>query len=313
MKKPLMERINRSEIVYEIKEQKEETNMIISSIKNDINTLKQEVYISKGIRELDKIDQIEKEISVFYEKMQKIEPEQQENTGILHETPEQVYQQAVIQQQTYQVQTNQQETALHKEQIQVMNQNISKFLMVYREKDKVIDERNKAIDEKNKSIYILQQKVNEAENKIKTIIAEQQKDINKDNIIEEKTKSIYILEQRLQEVENKFKKILLLHKSITEKEEIKDIMIKEKNIFILNLQEKLKEIEGKLQSIVVINEDNKERFLNKKLLEIDEKIQAERKKNRILIILLILFLLVGIGGFMFIYAYYIQNSALYTI
>ena len=293
MKKPLMERINRVEAIYEIKEQKEEMNMIISDIKNDINVLKQEIHISKEIGELDKIDQIEKEISLFYEKMHNTEPEQKEQTVIVHETPQQIYQQAIIQQQTYQIQANQKETTLHKEQARVMNQNISKFLIVFREKDQVIDERNKAIDEKNKSIYILQQKLNEAENRIKKFIAEQQKDSNKDNIIEEKTKSIHILEQRLQEVENKFKKIALLHQSITEKEKIKDTIIEEKNTFIRNLQEKLSEIEGKLESIVVINEDNKEKFLNKKLWEIDEKIQAERKKNRIFIILLILFLLVG--------------------
>ncbi|MEI6117786.1 MAG: hypothetical protein WCP92_00550 [bacterium] len=297
MKKPLMERINRVEVVYEIKEikeQKEEIKMIISDIKNDINTLKQEIHISKEIGELDKIDQIEKDITLFYEKMQKSTSEQKENTEILYETPQQIYQQAIVQQQTYQNQTNQEQTPLHKEQVKVMNQNISKFLVVFREKDKIIDEKTKAIDEKNKSIYILQQKLNEAESRIKKHIAEQQKDSNKDHIIEEKTKTIHILEQRLQEVENKFKRIVLLHKSITEKEEIKDTLIKEKDKFILSLQRKLQEIEGKLQNIVIINEDNKEKFLNKKLFEIDEKIQAERKKNQIFIMLLILFVLVGI-------------------
>jgi hypothetical protein len=294
MKKPLMERINSVETIYEIKEQKEEMNFIIHEIKNDIDTLKKEISISKEIGELTKIDQIEKEISMFYEKMQKPEPEQKEETVVVQETPQQIYQQAIIQQQAYQLQSNQQQTTLHKEQVKIMNQNISKFLMVYREKDKTIDDKNKAIDEKNKSIYILQQKLNEAEHRIKKFIAEQQTEKNKDSIIEDKTRAINVLQQRLQEVENKFKKIALLHKSITEKEQIKDKIIEEKNAFILNLQDKLNEIEGKLQSMVTINEDNKEKFLNKKLFEIDEKIQAERKKNWIFIILFILFLLVGI-------------------
>jgi len=47
-------------------------------------------------------------------------------------------------------------------------------------------------------------------------------------------------------------------------------------------------------NLTTINEDNKEKLLSKKLTDIDEKIQAEKKKNRIFIILFILFLLLGI-------------------
>ena len=79
-----------------------------------------------------------------------------------------------------------------------------------------------------------------------------------------------------------------------EKDQMKDTIIEEKNKFIANLQNKFNEIEEKLQSMVTINEQNKERFLDKKLTDIDEKIQAEKKKNRILMILLILFLVAGI-------------------
>jgi len=219
----------------------------------------------------------------------------EEETVVVKETPQQIYQNAIIQQQSYQLQANQQQSTLHKQQVKVMNENISKFLMVYREKDKAIDEKNKAIDEKNKSIYILQQKLNEAEHKLKKFIAEHKDDKSKDSIIEEKVKTINILQQRLQEVENKFGKIALLHKSITEKEQIKDSIIEEKNIFIANLQSKLSDIEMKLQSMVAMNEDNKDKILNKKIFDIDEKIQAEKRKNRIFIILFILFLLVSIG------------------
>ena len=81
---------------------------------------------------------------------------------------------------------------------------------------------------------------------------------------------------------------------MTEREQMKDVIIEEKNRFIANLQHKFDEIEGKLQSMVTINEENKERFMDKKLVDIDEKIQAEKKKNLILMVLFILFLLLGI-------------------
>lgn len=62
-----------------------------------------------------------------------------------------------------------------------------------------------------------------------------------------------------------------------------------------------------------INEESKENFLNRKLSDINEKIQAEKRKTRIFIVLLILFLAVGIAGFVFVYNNYIQNIAAYAI
>lgn len=300
MKKPLMERINSIETIYELKEEKEEINLIIHDIKNDIGNLKKEIQGTQQMLELDRIDQIEKEIGMFYEKMKNPQSTEQQQistpqeTVIVKETPQQVYQNAVIQQQNYQTQAQHQQNSLQKEQARIMNQNISKFLIVYKEKDNVINEKNRIINEKNKSIYILQQKLNEAEARIKNFLAEQKNDRNKDLIIEEKNKSLHILQQRLQEVESKFKNIALLHKSITEKEQIKDTIIEEKNLFIAKLQDKLSDIESKLQNITNVNEDNKEKLLNKKLFDIDEKIQAEKRKNRIFIIIFLLFLLVGI-------------------
>lgn len=292
MKKPLMERINSVEAIYELKEQTEEMNMIINDIKNNITNLKQEIHISQHVLPLEQIDQIEQEITNFYEKMQSPQPPQE--PVIIQPTAQQIYQEAIAQKQAYEEQVNQQQTALQKQQVQVMNQNISKFLVVYREKDKLIDEKNKSIAEKNKSIYILQQKLNEAEQRLKQYAIEQRDERNKDGIIEEKTRLIQTLQQRLQEVENKFSKIALLHKSITEKEQIKDTIIQEKNEFIANLQYKLNEIEGKLQSAIAMNEDNKDRFFNKKLIDIDEKIAAEKRKSWTFIILFLLFLLFGI-------------------
>jgi len=113
MKKPLMERINNIEAIYEMKEQKEEMNMIINDIKEDIDALKQEIHESQEDLELGKIDQIEKDITMFYEKMKTPEREQtpaHEETVVVQETPQQVYQKAVIQQQAYQLQANQQQT-----------------------------------------------------------------------------------------------------------------------------------------------------------------------------------------------------------
>lgn len=316
MKKPLIERINNIESIYEMKEQQEEMNMIINGIKEDIETLKKEIETSQEMIELEKIDQIEKDITTFYEKIQNKKTEEKSTTPetvIVKETPQQIYQNAIIQQQAYQLQAQNQQNTLQKEQARIMNENISKFLVVYREKDKIIEEKNRAINEKNKSIYILQQKLLEAEQRIKKLIEEQKNNQNKDKIIEEKTRTISILEKRLQEVENKFKKIALLHKSITEKEHIKDTIIEEKNAFIANLQKKLSEIETKLENMVTINEENKEKFLNKKLFEIDEKIQKEKRKNLIFIVLFLLFLIMGIGGGIFVYTHYIQNIVTYTI
>lgn len=315
MKKPLMERINNIESIYEMKEQQAEMNMIINDIKGSINELKQEIQLSQETLELEKINQIENDISIFYENMQN---KQQGNASttepvIVKETPQQIYQQAIIQQQTYQLQAKQEQNTLHKEQIRVMNENISKFLVVYREKDKIIDEKNKAINEKNKSIYVLQQKLLDAEQRVKKLIAQHQGDGNKDKIIEEKAKTIATLQQRLQDVENKFKKVALLHKSIAEKEEIKDRIIDEKNAFIISLQNKLTEIESKLQTMMNINEENKDKFLNRKFLDIDQKIKMEKRKNRIFITLFIFFLMLGIVGFLFVYDYYIQNIAAYTM
>ncbi|MFA7298279.1 MAG: hypothetical protein WC010_01405 [Candidatus Absconditabacterales bacterium] len=195
MKKPLMERINSVVIIDEVKAEKEELNVIMYDIKNDIEILKQEI---NGTQETLALNNIEKEINMFCEKIG--QPTYEEEIVAIKETPEQIYQNAIMQQQTYQLQAHQEENHLYKEQAKIMNQNISKFLIVYKEKDKIIDTKSSTINERNKSIYILQQKLNEAEMKIKKFIAEQQDNSKKDGIIEEKVRSIEILKQRLQEV-----------------------------------------------------------------------------------------------------------------
>lgn len=85
--------------------------------------------------------------------------------------------------QRYQEKSNQEEEILHKEQVRIMNQNISKFLIIYREKDKIIEG-------KDKHIQTLQQRLNEIEREI-------------ENIYTHKKKTEYMFDQRLYEVTKK--------------------------------------------------------------------------------------------------------------
>ncbi len=82
--------------------------------------------------------------------------------------------------QRYQEKNNQEEDILHKEQVRIMNQNISKFLIIYREKDKTIEE-------KDKYIQTLQQRFNGIEREI-------------ENIYTHKKKTEYMFDQRLYEL-----------------------------------------------------------------------------------------------------------------
>jgi len=66
MKKPLMERINSVVIIDEVKAEKEELNVIMYDIKNDIEILKQEI---NGTQETLALNNIEKEINMFCEKI----------------------------------------------------------------------------------------------------------------------------------------------------------------------------------------------------------------------------------------------------
>lgn len=265
MKKPLIEKINTLETTVEetqeTQEKRQEIRNIMHQISQDIDKLKQEVYISQNGFQLTQINTVEEEIHTAYKKIQT--PQTQQTPSQTPQTP----------------QTN---------TPKINNENISKFLVVYREKDKIIEEKNKAIYEKNKSIYILQQKLTEAENQLKQHIKQAQNDKDKDKIIQEKTQIINTLEQRIQEVENKFKKIALLHKSIAEKEQIKDNIIEEKNKYITHLQKKVQEIEEKFAYLQKNNEESKEHLLQRKLSDIDKKIQAEKAKTRIFISLVLL-------------------------
>ena len=128
IKKPLLEKINAIET--------EEVRMTIENIKRDISTIKEEITTSQEKIRLENKRRIEEQINVFYDEIN--------NTQRNRET--------------HQNTAQGKEDTLHKEQVRIMNQNIRKFLLVYKEKDGIIEE-------KNKSIELLQQKIKEIEGK----------------------------------------------------------------------------------------------------------------------------------------------------
>ena len=76
--------------------------------------------------------------------------------------------------------------------------------------------------------------------------------------IEEKDRAIILLQQRVQEIENKYKRAVLLYKNITEKGNIQGDIIGEKNVHINNLQYRLNEIEKRFYDMMSIKENNKQ-------------------------------------------------------
>jgi len=101
-----------------------------------------------------------------------------------------------------------------------MNENISKFIRICRERDVIIKNQKYTIEEKNKAIIQFQQKI--------------------------------------QEVEHKYKRAILLYKNTTEKEQIKKNIIGEKNIHINNLQYKLNDIEKRYNDAIDNKEQMRE-------------------------------------------------------
>ena len=131
-------------------EKTRDVRMTIEKIKNDINVMRQEITISQEKRKLEKKNQIEKQINTYYEQI------------VIEKRAREMAKEIV-----YQWKINRNDNLLHREQVRIMNQTINKFLIVYKEKDKMIEERNRAIEEKNTSIDILQQKITELEGKMK--------------------------------------------------------------------------------------------------------------------------------------------------
>ena len=124
-------------------EKTRDVRMTIEKIKNDINVMRQEITISQEKRKLEKKNQIEKQINTYYEQI------------VIEKRAREMAKEIV-----YQWKINRNDNLLHREQVRIMNQNINKFLIVYKEKDKMIEERNTSID-------ILQQKITELEGKMK--------------------------------------------------------------------------------------------------------------------------------------------------
>ena len=148
--------------------------------------MKQEITISQEKRELEKKNQREKEIHTYYEAIT-IEKKAREMAKEI----------------LYQWQVAQEGNLLQREQVRIMNQNINKFLIVYKEKDKMIEERNKAIEEKNISIYILQQKINELEQNIK-------KQTYEENQRQTPDKKIFDIEEAIKREKRKIGTLIVL-------------------------------------------------------------------------------------------------------
>ena len=177
-KKWLLDKIN-------IKET-EEVRSTLEKIKNDINVMKQEIIISQEKREQEKEKQREKQIRAYYEEIT-IEKKAREMAKEI----------------LYQWQVIQEANLLHREQVRIMNQNINKFLIVYKEKDKMIEEKNKAIEEKNTSIYKLQEKINEMEQNI-------QEQTNEENQQYEPDKEIFDIEETIKIEKRKIGTLIIL-------------------------------------------------------------------------------------------------------
>ena len=305
MKAPLMERINNPEkfSTNTDKEKHQDISIMIFEIKNDIENLKKDITLSQQIEtESKKIQQIEDDIQSFYLQMQT--PDTQEETN--KENIEDIYKEAIKQKETYS-NIDHQKTELQKHQAKIMNENIHKFIFVYQEKNKLLEEKDKAITEKNTSIYVLQKKLTEAEQKLKLLSIEEKNIQEKDNTIAAKSKIIQLLEQKLDEVAEKYTKVLSLYKEQREKEQNIYEKIQQKNEYITTLHDKIREIEAKFEKLTTTKEESKEKFLHKKLWDIDKKITKEKRKNRIYIFLYICILGLGIAWSIFLYSQYIPK------
>lgn len=139
-----------------------------------------------------------------------------------------------------------------------------------------ISEKERIYDEKDKIIHDLQQKI-----------------ITIESTLQNGGTTIMIpLQQRLQEIEHKYKRVLLLHKTITEKEKIKDTMVAEKERYIYTLQQQLYDSQRKLEHMIISNEENKEKLLERKFVDIEKQIQTEKDRNQTYGILVILGILI---------------------
>lgn len=94
MKNPLIEKINSAEVMYETEEKKQEINSIVHAIKNDVISLRQEIDYSQKTNQLQNIDQIEKDIAIFYENMNTPPTTMTKESYI---STQQIYQQALAQ------------------------------------------------------------------------------------------------------------------------------------------------------------------------------------------------------------------------
>lgn len=167
----IRERINKGEIMYE----KNKTHTYIDEIAHTIELMEKEIGTSQTKKVPEDIHSSEENVVT-----------REENT-----TEEETRNQT----RTFYPQTSQEDDILHTEQIRIMNKNISKFLLVYREKDAIIANKTKAISilqqiigEKNICIDTIGYKLKTIEQNILKMIEEMPK--NKDKTLNEKLREI---------------------------------------------------------------------------------------------------------------------------
>lgn len=129
MRKPLMERINGTIDSQERGEMEEYMVDTIEKIRDEIHAIRQEIHEPKEMRKRETVS-YEREYNAIkdMEWWQTFYPSYEENN----------------------------EKILHREQVRIMNQNITKFIAIYRDRQNTINQKDKIIQE-------LQQRVKEAE------------------------------------------------------------------------------------------------------------------------------------------------------
>lgn len=183
-KKQLMKGIITIDSIYEIQEKNRYIERLIQDIQNDIATIKEQTAIQSiwGGNEREKI---EEEIRIFHEKINNhkkyIDIQQNDENSI----------------------NNQKERILHREQIRIMNKNIQKFLLVYKEKEKTIEEKNKIIETFHHKIIYIEDAIREVHTN---------KEEEKLTILQQKIDDI---NRRIDKEESKIRKTIILFLGIT--------------------------------------------------------------------------------------------------
>lgn len=174
-----------------------------------------------------------------------------------------------------------------------INEDMEKFLVVYKQKDKEIYYKARTIEEKNRTIYLLQNQIQTLQQKLVYQEQQQHNQQQQEDLIRQQKETITQLRQRIVELENKFKNVVLLHKSITEKEQLHQKIIEEKNAYIIALQNKLHTIEEQFTTY-------KENNIDERFVHLQKQIESSKDKQWIIIVLAIVCIGLSIYGYRYI-------------